>query len=198
MTTYAYARTSSLEQQAGLTDQITRLTASGCDKVFSEQVSATDMAARKEWSSLLSCLKHGDSVVITKIDRLARSISNMVEISETLKNKGVSLRILDMNIDTTTPTGTLMFNIFTSIAAFEKDMMLERQRVGIASAKEKDKLLPLSERTYKGRAATARAKLSSVKALLATGKTKQQVADDLGIGIASLYRMVKDDAATAA
>jgi len=198
MTTYAYARTSSVEQQAGLTDQITRLTASGCDKVFSEQVSATDMTARKEWTALLSCLKSGDSVVITKIDRAARSISDMVGITKTLRDKGVSLKILDMDIDTTTPTGELMFNIFASISQFEKDMMLERQRVGIASAKEKDKFLPLSERTYKGRAATARAKLSSAKGLLAMGKTKQEVAKDLGIGIASLYRMLKEDPSTTA
>lgn len=190
---YGYARTSSLEQQAGFQDQIAKLTASGCDKVFSEQVSATDMPARKEWASMMAGLKSGDVVTITKIDRAARSISDMVGITKALADIGASIKILDMNIDTTTPTGALMLNIFSSVAQFEKDMMLERQRVGIAAAKLADIGKPLAERTYKGAAPTARAKASEVMALLADGtRTKVQVAKSLNIGVASLYRILKD------
>ena len=191
---YGYARTSSLEQQAGLDDQITRLKAAGCEKVFSEQVSATDLAARKEWASLMKGLKEGDTVVVTKIDRVARSISDMVGITQALNDMGASIRILDMNIDTKTPTGALMLNIFSSVAQFEKDMMLERQRVGIAAAKERDKSLPLEKRSYKGAKPTARAKAESVRALLATGMTKQEIAKNLNIGVASVYRILKDAA----
>jgi DNA invertase Pin-like site-specific DNA recombinase len=193
---YGYARTSSLEQVAGFQDQIARLTASGCDKVFSEQISATDMTGRTEWTAMMKGLKAGDVVTITKIDRAARSISDMVGITKALNDIGASIRILDMNIDTTTPTGALMLNIFSSVAQFEKDMMLERQRVGIAAAKERDKGLPLAERTYKGAAPTARAKASEVMALLADGtRTKAQVAKSLNIGIASLYRILKESKA---
>ena len=191
---YGYARTSSLEQQAGLDDQITRLKAAGCEKVFSEQVSATDLAARKECASLMKGLKEGDTVVVTKIDRVARSISDMVGITQALNDMGASIRILDMNIDTKTPTGALMLNIFSSVAQFEKDMMLERQRVGIAAAKERDKSLPLEKRSYKGAKPTARAKAESVRALLATGMTKQEIAKNLNIGVASVYRILKDAA----
>lgn len=194
---YGYARTSSLEQQAGLADQVARLTAEGCDKVVSEQVSATDMEARKEWTALMAELKAGDTITITKIDRAARSISDMVNITKALTDIGASIRILDMNIDTKTATGTLMLNIFSSVAQFEKDMMLERQRIGIAAAKERDKSLPLEKRTYKGAKPTARAKADSVHALLATGMTKEQVAKDLGIGVASVYRILKDSKASA-
>ena len=144
MTNHGYARTSTLEQVAGFEDQITRLKASGCNKVFAEQVSATDMTGRKEWAAMMKGLKPGDVVTITKIDRAARSISDMVSITKALNDIGASIRILDMNIDTTTPTGALMLNIFSSVAQFEKDMMLERQRVGIAAAKERDKGLPLA------------------------------------------------------
>lgn len=191
MANWGYARTSSLEQLAGFEDQIARLNAAGCDKVFAEQVSATDMTGRKEWASMMKGLKVNDVVTITKIDRAARSISDMVGITKALNDIGASIRILDMNIDTTTPTGALMLNIFSSVAQFEKDMMLERQRVGIAAAKERDKGKPLAERTYKGAKPTARAKADSVKALLATGMTKEQVAKDLNIGVASVYRILK-------
>ena len=191
MANWGYARTSSLEQLAGFEDQIARLNAAGCDKVFAEQVSATDMTGRKEWALMMKGLKVNDVVTITKIDRAARSIADMVGITKALNDIGASIRILDMNIDTTTPTGALMLNIFSSVAQFEKDMMLERQRVGIAAAKERDKGKPLAERTYKGAKPTARAKADSVKALLATGMTKEQVAKDLNIGVASVYRILK-------
>ena len=189
---YGYARTSSLEQQAGLNDQVARLKAAGCDSVVAEQVSATDMEARTAWTALMASLKAGDTVSITKIDRVARSISDMVGITKALNDIGASIRILDMNIDTKTPTGALMLNIFTSVAQFEKDMMLERQRVGIAAAKERDKTLPLEQRTYKGAKPTARAKADAVLALLADGtRTKEQVAKDLNIGVESVYRILK-------
>jgi DNA invertase Pin-like site-specific DNA recombinase len=189
---YGYARTSTQDQVAGFQDQIAKLTASGCNKVFSEQVSATDMTARKEWASMMAGLKSGDVVTITKIDRAARSIADMVGITKALADVGASIKILDMHIDTTTPTGALMLNIFSSVAQFEKDMMLERQRVGIAAAKLADIGKPLAERTYKGAKPTARAKSADVQALLVAGRTKEQIAKTLNIGIASVYRILSD------
>jgi DNA invertase Pin-like site-specific DNA recombinase len=188
---YGYARTSTFDQQYGLEDQIAQLQKAGCDRVFSEQVSATDMDARTEWSTLMRALKVGDIVTITKIDRAARNIADMVGITKALSDIGASIRILDMNIDTTTATGTLMLNIFASVAQFERDQMFVRQRIGIEAAKLKDKSLPLDQRTYKGAKPTARAKAESVHALLAAGHTKEQVAKALSIGIASVYRIVK-------
>lgn len=191
---YGYARTSTFDQQYGLEDQIKQLTKAGCDHVFSEQVSATDMAGRTEWKKLMQSLKAGDVVTITKIDRAARNIADMVKITEALDSIGASIRILDMRIDTDTPTGKLMLNIFASVAQFERDQMLLRQRVGIEAAKAKDKTLPLEQRTYKGAKPTARAKADSVHALLAAGLTKEQIAKDLNIGIASVYRILKTPA----
>jgi len=191
MTNYGYARTSTFDQQYGLEDQIAQLSRAGCEKVFSEQVSATDMNARTQWADLMKGLTEGDIVTITKIDRAARNIADMVAITKSLAEKGASIRILDMNIDTTTATGTLMLNIFASVAQFERDQMLVRQRIGIEAAKLKDKDLPLEQRTYKGAKPTARAKSTSVFALLAAGHTKEQIARDLKIGIASVYRIIK-------
>jgi len=188
---YGYARTSTFDQQYGLEDQVAQLHKAGCHRVFSEQVSATDMEARTEWSTLMRGLKGGDIVTITKIDRAARNIADMVGITKALAEIGASIRILDMNIDTTTATGTLMLNIFASVAQFERDQMLVRQRIGIEAAKLKDKDLPLDQRTYKGAKPTARAKSSSVHALLAAGHSKERIAKDLKIGIASVYRIIK-------
>ncbi|RFP23128.1 recombinase family protein [Duganella sp. BJB488] len=191
MTNHGYARTSTFDQQYGLDDQIAQLTKAGCDKVFSEQVSATDMDARTQWTALIAGLKAGDVVTITKIDRAARNIADMVGITKKLADIGASIRILDMNIDTTTATGTLMLNIFASVAQFERDQMLVRQRIGIEAAKAKDKTLPLEQRTYKGAQPTARAKAAEVHALLAAGRSKEQIAKALNIGIASVYRILK-------
>lgn len=185
-----YARTSTFEQREGLLFQIQQLHAAGCDEVFSEQVSATDLDGRTEWAKLLSKLQPNDEVVVTKIDRCARSIAHMVSIVEAIQAAGASIRVLDMNIDTRTPTGTLILNVLGSVAQFERDMMLERQKIGIEAKKALDKTLPLEQRTYKGRAPTARKKADSVHALLALGKSKQQVAEELGMGVASVYRIL--------
>jgi DNA invertase Pin-like site-specific DNA recombinase len=188
---YGYARTSTFDQQYGLEDQIAQLHKAGCDRVFSEQVSATDMEGRSQWATLMQGLSAGDIVTITKIDRAARNIADMVGITKALADIGASIRILDMNIDTTTATGTLMLNIFASVAQFERDQMLVRQRIGIEAAKLKDKTLPLEQRTYKGAKPTARAKADAVHALVLAGHTKEQIAKNLGIGIASVYRILK-------
>src|SRR3546814_11163110 len=90
------------------------------------------------------------TLIVTKLDRLARSVADLVAITEALRDKGVGLRVLSLNLDTATPTGKLMLNLLGSIAEFERELMLERQREGIAKAKAEGK--------YKGRAPTARAK----------------------------------------
>ena len=191
MTVYGYARTSTFDQQYGLADQVEQLKRAGCDKIVSEQVSATDMVGRAQWATMMKELERGDVVTITKIDRAARNIADMVDITKQLADIGASIRILDMNIDTTTATGTLMLNIFASVAQFERDQMLVRQRIGIEAAKAKDKTLPLEQRTYKGAAPTARAMAAEVHALLAAGRSKEQIARALNIGVASVYRIVQ-------
>ena len=188
---YGYARTSTFDQQYGLEDQIEQLNRAGCARIYSEQVSATNMEARTQWSEMMKGLVAGDIVTITKIDRAARNIADMVAITKSLTYIGASIRILDMNIDTKTATGTLMLNIFASVAQFERDQMLVRQRIGIEAAKLKDKHLPIEQRTYKGAKPTARAKAASVHALLSAGHTKEEVAKALNIGVASVYRIVK-------
>jgi len=124
----------------------------------------------------------GDTLVVTKLDRLARSTAHLLQIVETLERKGAALCILDLSIDTSTATGRLMLTMIGAIATFEREMMLERQREGIAKAKAAGK--------YKGRAPTARAKASQVHALQAEGVGPAEIARRLGIGRSSVYRML--------
>ena len=144
-----YARTSTIEQGASFEAQTKQLKAAGCDKIFKEQVSAVS-PEREQLEAALDYAREGDVLVVTKLDRLARSVPHLCEIGQRLDAKGVGLKVLDQAIDTTTPTGRLMFNMLGAIAQFERELIRERMMVGIAKAKAEGK--------YKGRAPTARAK----------------------------------------
>ncbi|ARM86468.1 resolvase/recombinase protein [Rhizobium sp. CIAT894] len=178
-----YARTSTNDQKAGLDAQLRDLQAAGCTKIFKEQLSSV-ANTRPELERALEFVREGDVLVVTKLDRLARSVADLMAITAALKAKGVELRILTMNLDTSTPTGKLMLNLLGSIAEFERELMLERQREGIAKAKAEGK--------YKGRAPTARLQASHVLALKAEGKSPTQIQSTLGISRASYFRILKE------
>lgn len=180
-----YGRTSTLEQQAGLEAQIRDLKALGCEKIFAEQVSS--VATRRQLEAALEFARENDTICVTKLDRLARSVIHLGKIIETLDGKGVALRIINLGVDTSTPTGKLMVNVLAGVAQFEREMMLERQREGIAKAK--------AEGAYKGRKPTARAKTGEIKALAAEGLSMAKIAKELGIGVGSVHRALNPKAA---
>ncbi len=184
-----YARTSTVDQTAGLEAQERDLKAAGCEKLFVEQVSSVDVIARVKLAEALDFLREGDVLVVTKLDRLARSVAHLLEVLERLAAKGASLRILAMGIDTATPTGKLMLTILGGVAEFERSIMLERQREGIAKAKAEGK--------YKGRKPTARIQADEVKRLRAEGVGASEIAQRLGMGRASVYRVLGDAEAPA-
>lgn len=176
-----YARTSTVEQRNGLEAQIEALRGAGCEKLFFEQVSS--VAARPQLDACLGFLREGDTLIVTKLDRLARSVAHLVTMTEALAAKGASLRVLGMNLDTSTPTGKLMLNILGSIAEFERGLMLARQREGIARAKAAGK--------YRGRAPSARAKSEQILQLRRQGIGATAIASTLGVSRASVYRVLK-------
>jgi DNA invertase Pin-like site-specific DNA recombinase len=177
-----YARTSTTEQVAGFEAQVRDLKAAGCEKVFQEQVSS--VAKREQLEAAIDYLREGDVLTVTKLDRLARSMRDLLSIVERIQAKGAGLRILAMDFDTTTPTGRLMLQMVGAVAEFERSMMLERQREGVAKAKAAGK--------YRGRAATAMAKAGEVEAALRAGVAPSEVARRLSIGRASVYRIMDD------
>ena len=174
-----YARSSTIDQEAGYQAQMKALKAHGCEKVFSEKVSS--VAKREQLEAALEYVRQGDVFIVTKLDRLARSVAHLVEIGARLEAKGVALKVLDQAIDTSTPSGRLMFNMLGSIAQFERELMLERQCKGIAKAKAEGK--------YKGRKPTARERLRLVKRLRLEGVGPTAIARQLGISRASVYRI---------
>lgn len=179
-----YCRTSTTDQTAGLDDQRRELLAAGCDpKLFAEHVSGATQA-RPQLARMLDQLRTGDTVVVTKLDRLARSMRDLLDIVAKIEAAGASLRILAMNLDTGTATGKLMLNVLGSVAEFERAMMLERQRSGIAAAKAEGK--------YKGRVPTAMRKADEAVALLQSGMKPAAVARQVGIARSSLYRIMDE------
>jgi DNA invertase Pin-like site-specific DNA recombinase len=140
---------------------------------------------RPELHAMLEWVREGDTVHVTKLDRLARNTRHLLEVSEYLQRKGVALNILNIGINTATPTGKLMLTMIGAIATFEREMMLERQAEGIALAKLKGK--------YKGRKPTARSKAKEVIELVENGASKAEISHQLKIGVSSIYRIIRDE-----
>ncbi len=175
-----YARTSTIEQVNGLDAQIDQLKSLGCEKIFSEQVSS--VSKRPELVKSVDFCREGDIFVATKLDRLARSVQDLWKLVDTLDRKAVHLKILDIGIDTSAPTGRLILTVLGGISQFEREIMLERQREGIARAKVAGK--------YKGRKPTAQQKTRDVLALKQDGLGATEIAKVVGIGRASVYRIL--------
>ncbi len=144
-----YARTSTADQQAGLDAQIVELQAAGCTRIFQEQVSGMD-TARPQLQAALDWVRAGDVFVVTKPERLSRNVRDLLALVDLLKAKDVTVRVLAMHLDTGNPTSSLILIILAGVGSWEREVMLERQKIGIAKAKAEGK--------YRGRAPTARAK----------------------------------------
>lgn len=178
MALLGYARVSTVGQS--LDTQLHAL--AECSKVFQEKVSgASD--DRPQLTLLLAAVKEGDVVMVTKLDRLARNTRHLLEISEHLQHKRVALRILNLGINTSTPTGKLMLTMIGAIATFERELMLERQAEGIELAKQRG--------VYKGRKPTAMARGDEVLALAEQGIAKVEIARQMGISVSSVQRIIK-------
>jgi DNA invertase Pin-like site-specific DNA recombinase len=175
-----YARTSTADQLAGFEAQITELHKIGCEKVFQEQVSS--IGNRVQLEAALEFVREGDVFVVTKLDRLARSVRELMTIILRLERKQVGLRIVNLGMDTQTPTGKLMLTVLGGIAQFEREMMLERQREGVAKAKADGK--------YTGRKPIDDTCRVSILSLNAEGMTKAKIADQVGVGQATVYRVL--------
>ena len=180
-----YARTSTSDQEAGLEAQVRDLTECGAKKIFSEQVSS--VAHRAELLKHHNCvleldyLRDDDTLVVTKLDRLARSVKDLLSIVESVQGKGAHLKILAMDLDTSSSHGRLVLQLLGAIAEFERALMLERQIEGIRRAQALGK--------YRGRKPTARAMKEEIVRLLSTGQGATAVAQQLGIARSSVYRI---------
>jgi DNA invertase Pin-like site-specific DNA recombinase len=177
MSNVGYARVSSAGQELDI--QVASLKAAGCDVIRSEKVSGTSTEGRAQLRTILDFLHRGDILVVTRIDRLARSIADLASIVSQLETKGAALKALEQPIDTSSAAGLAFLQMLGVFAEFETAIRRERQIEGIEAAKARG--------VYKGRPATI--KPEAVAALKAEGLGASAIAKRLGIGRASVYRV---------
>jgi DNA invertase Pin-like site-specific DNA recombinase len=183
-----YARTSTVEQAAGIEAQQRDLVAAKCEKVFAEQISS--VATRPQFEAAIEFCRDGDLLVVTKMDRLARNVADLLAIVARLEAKGVGLLVLSMGgqpIDTRTATGKFTLTMLGAVAEFERTLMLERQKEGISKAKDEGK--------YKGRAPTVAKQADEMRRLLADGVKPAEIARRMGVARSSVYRVIDPAAA---
>ena len=177
---YGYARVSSVGQD--LTIQVQKLNEVGCDVIREEKVSGTSLKGRKEFETLMEFMREGDELVVTPIDRLARSIRDLQNIVYELKNKGVTLSATEQPIDTKTSAGKAFLDMLGVFSEFETNLRKERQMEGVRKAQERD--------VYKGRGRTIDA--SKIYELKQNGYGATKISKQLGITRQSVYRLLKE------
>lgn len=186
MTLFGYARVSTLEQDLGI--QEAALRAAGCQTIRSEKKSGTERSGRTELQVLLDFLRKGDTLVVTRIDRLARSMKDLQDIVHELKGRGVLLKATEQPIDTSTAAGKAFLDMLGVFAEFETNLRLERQMEGIQAAKARG--------VYKG--GKARIDPDAVRKLIRDGLKPSHIARQLGISRGTVYRYIAEPADEAA
>ena len=179
MAVYGYARVSTTDQN--LTIQQEALKAAGCEVIRSEKISGTSRQGRGELATLMDFLRSGDTFVVTRLDRLARSARDLHNIVHELDRRGVILKATEQSVDTSGSAGKAFIGMVAVFAEFEADIRRERQMEGIARAKAKG--------VYTGRKASIDG--GAVKAMKAQGLGATEISKRLGIGRASVYRVLK-------
>jgi len=180
-----YARVSTEEQNLDL--QRRALEASGCELVFEDHGVSGAARQRPKLDKALGALKSGDVLVVWKLDRLGRSLSHLIDVVQTLGERGVGFRSLSESIDTTTAGGRLVFHIMGALAEFERSLISERTRAGMAAAKQRGARVGR-------RPALTRAQAEHARALLAQGESPSAVARSFKVSRSTLYRAVRAQA----
>jgi|SRR5690625_500764 len=179
---YGYARISTLGQD--LRAQIETLKKEGCDKIFTEKFTGTKID-RKEFNLLLKIIKEGDTLVVTKLDRFARSVKGGIEVIKNLFERGIRVHVLNMGVIENTPTGRLIFNIMMSFAEFERDMIVERTQEGKMIAKQDPSFREGRPKKFSRKQIEHAIKLKETH-------TYKQVEELTGISKPTLYRAIKN------
>lgn len=180
-----YARVSSTGQSLDV--QLEQLTTAGCEKIYQEKRSGRSTAERLELSRAIDDCRRGDVLVVTRLDRLARSVPDLYAIVAELNDTGAGFQCLQQGaIDTTTPTGKLMFGVLGAVAEFENDLRKERQREGIERAK--------ANGVYRGRKATIDRDqvLEAIRGKLAAGEGLYGLVDELDVSKTHIYRIANE------
>ena len=174
-----YARVSTTDQKAEL--QIDALTAAGCGRVFTDKASGS-LANRPQLDRMLDHLRSGDVVVVWRLDRLGRSLKNLIALVEELKEKGVGLRSLSESIDTTTANGRLFFSVMGALGEFERDLIRERTMAGLAAARARGRVGGRPAKMTPNKIKVARKMYDSKE------YTVEAIAEAVGVSRKTVYR----------
>ena len=175
-----YARVSTQDQNLDL--QIEALTRAGCKKVFDDKISGS-RAERPGLAKALEMLRDDDTLVVWKLDRLGRSVKNLVDLVGELHKRGIQFKSLTDAIDTGTPSGRFFFHVMASLAEMERELTIERTRAGLEVARQ------LGRKGGRKRQMTD-SKIESARKLLANGVPPREVAQNLGVSVPTLYRWI--------
>lgn len=185
-----YARVSTADQN--LDGQLMKLDAIGCQKVFTDKATGKH-ADRAGLDSALGHIRAGDVLVVAKLDRLARSVRDLISIVDDLASRGAHLKVLDGSVDTTTPHGRLAFHIFAAIGEFEREMIVARTRDGLAAAKAQGRVGGRKKKLSNRQADSVRAAYAETDAHGKRLHTVAAIARDFGVTRATVYRYLKGD-----
>ena len=173
-----YARVSTKEQDLSL--QLDALSKYGCDRIFTDKMSS--VKERQGLTAALGYLRDGDTLVVWKLDRLCRSLPDLIKISEQIRTAGAQLVSITESIDTSTPAGRLYFNILGALGQMERELIQERVKAGLAAARRRGKV--------PGKPRVSEEKLELARRELSAGRTYPEVARILGVHPQTLYRLV--------
>ena len=175
-----YARVSTRDQNLDL--QLAALKGAGCDRIFEDTMSGTK-AGRPGLAKALEALREGDTLIVWKLDRLGRSVKDLLDFAGGLNERGIGFVSLTDSIDTTTASGRFFFNVMASLAQMERELMVERTQAGLRAAREQGRI------GGRKRVMTE-AKIRSARKLLNQGTPPKEVAASLGVSVPTLYRWV--------
>jgi DNA invertase Pin-like site-specific DNA recombinase len=173
-----YARVSTQDQNLGL--QCEALTKVGCTKILEDKLSGS-RADRPGFANTLEMLRDGDTLVVWKLDRLGRSVKNLVDLVGSLEKRGIQFRSLTDAIDTGTPSGRFFFHVMASLAQMERELTVERTRAGLAVARRLGRVGGRKRLMTEG-------KVEAARQLLASGTPPRDVAENIGVSVPTLYR----------
>lgn len=176
-----YARVSTIEQNVGL--QLDALHGAGVEKVFTDEGVSGSVSSRPELDRCMEVLREGDTLVVWRLDRLARSLRHLLELVESLSSRGIHLRSLTESIDTSSASGRLILSVFGALAEFERSLIIERTQAGLMAARARGARI--------GRpAAMTMGQVEQAKTLVGAGHRVPEVARSLGVGRSTLYRVL--------
>lgn len=176
-----YARVSTVEQHVAL--QLDALQGAGVEQVFVDEGVSGSLSSRPELDRCLAMLRSGDTLVVWRLDRLARSLKNLLELVESLSNRGIHLRSLTESIDTSSASGRLILSVFGALAEFERGLIIERTQAGLAAARLRGARIGRPTAMTSGQ-------IEQARTLVGAGHRVPDVARSLGVGRSTLYRVL--------